>query len=254
VPKPLKLIAEGGDQKVKSVKVCPTLAGWTAGFFIDSDDVTIDGFEIAYTHSGICADEGSFLKLSNNYIHHMSVMGIYLNDLHGSADYNLITSNVFDNIEYSPIQVQSQRPNSVVVGIMIVKNEIRNSGHGINLTHAENCAIVHNVLEYIKDWAIHLSSIEEGVSTQNNLIAHNSIKHVIGGWGAGISIDDSVEKTNIHHNYIEDVQPDETGWPKGMGIYMRGSYNLVHQNIVVNVFFPYRDFGMGNKVFKNSWQ
>jgi parallel beta-helix repeat protein len=272
VGKPLKLIAEGGDQAVKLVKVNPTPEGGTCGFYIEADYVTIDGFEIADTNTGIDSPKGSFCRIVNNYIHDMTCtkecggpgnldggFGICLGNLHGSSDYNLIASNVFDHILYQAIAVQGFPP-TVVTGNMIAWNEIRNSGQGIHLTNAENCTISGNVLEYSKDWAIHLATYEEGVVSQNNLIAHNIIKHVIGGWGIGIYIDARqeegriVEKNNIHHNYIEDVQPGVTGFPDGRGIQMLGCLNLVHHNIVDNVVTPYHEEGTGNKVFKNSWQ
>jgi len=270
VDKPLKIIAEGAGREVKSVKINPTPEGGTTGFYINSDDVTIVGFEIADTNYGILFHKGSsFNKFSNNYIHDMNCTyecggsgasdggwGIALWDFDGGSDYNLITNNVIENIEIDAIILHvptgAYPGTGINTGNIIVKDKIRNAGTGINIAHGQNTTINHNIIRNVKFWGISLGNEQEDVASNHNTIAHNYIKGVYEG-SAGILLaksGGSADRNNIHHNDIQDII-NGPWW--NVGIYIQGNYNLIHHNSVKNAENPYRDTGEGNKFFKNKW-
>lgn len=256
IGKSLSIIAEGTGQEDKSVKINPTPEGHTPGFCIDSDNVTIEGFEIGFTDFGILFNHGnSYCRLNNNYIHDMKIAGIGLWDSDGGSNFNMISNNVIENIGIDGIIVHVPL-DSVSYGIntgnTIVKNKIRNVGWGINIGHGENFTICDNRLEDIKGIAIAINNTKQGIESNNNTIAYNYIKGVTNGSG-GIAIGrtfGSADHNNIHHNEIQDITNPQY-WCAGIEI--QGSYNLIHHNSVNNAGTPYEDWGVGNKFFKNIW-
>ena len=227
----LTIKAEGAGHPVKSVLVNPTPLGFTNGFTVDSDGVTIEGFEIADTNFGIWF-EGSNNKFSNNYIHDIHCttnwwnggVGISLWDMDGGSNYNTVTNNVIEDIERTGILMDvawTDGGTGINTGNSIVLNNISGTPWGsIEVLNADYTTINHNILNDCGDWGIALLNAETGVESNYNVIAHNEV----------------IGSTNWHSIM---VYP----WAGS------ASYNQIHHNSANN----YWDGGTNNKDFKNSW-
>ena len=265
----LAIKAQGAGHADKSVVVNPTPSGFTNSFYVMSDGVTIEGFEIADTNFGIWF-EGSHNKFSNNYIHGMdhSVswddggIGICLWDMNGGSDYNVITNNVIEDIERTGVLLDVAWTGGgagINTGNSIVNNEISGTPWGaIEALNAEDTTINGNIISDCGDWGVALLNAQAGIASNDNTIANNEIQDCSGGYGIGIWVyawAGSADQNSIHHNDIQNI----TG-SRGLGIWLRqiwtGSvdYNTIHHNSVgTPPPSAYQDDGTGNKDFKNSW-
>jgi len=260
----LTIKAEGAGHLDKVVKVNPTPTGSTNAFYIISDGVTIEGFEICDTNFGIWF-EGSYNTFSNNYIHDIDSttswwdggVGISLWDMDGGSDYNIITNNVIENIERTGVLLDiawTGGGSGINIGNSIVNNEIYETPWGaIEVLNAEDTSINRNEIFDCGDWGIALLNAESGIESKDNTIAHNKIEGATGPWGVGIIVyawAGVAEKNVIQHNYIE-----ETGGTYNVGIWILGNKNKIHHNEVddTTVLNVYVDSGTNNKDFKNSW-
>ena len=259
----LTIKAESAGHDVKSVVVNPTPTGFTNGFTVYSDGVTISGFEIDGANFGIWF-EGSNNKFSNNYIHGMyhtvswddGGIGICLWDMDGGSDYNVITNNVIEDIERTGILLDiawTSGGTGINTGNSIVNNEISDTPWGaIEVLNAEDTTINRNEMEDCGDWGIALLNAEAGIESNDNTIAFNDIQGAT-GYGIGIWVyawEGSAEENTIHHNDIKEI-----GEGYKVGVWIIGDYNVIHHNSVEDLPQPneYRDYGTGNKDFKNSW-
>jgi hypothetical protein len=227
----LTIKAQGAGHAVKSVIVNPTPTGGTNGFYVMSDGVTIEGFEIDGTNFGIWF-EGSNNKFNNNYIHdiaHTSSwddggVGISLWDIDGGSDYNVITNNVIENIERTGVLLDiawTGGGSGINTGSSVVRNQIHDTPWGaIEVLNAKYTTIAHNTLSECGDWGIALLNAESGIESNHNEIAHNEVTGV-------------------------------TNWPSIMIYPWAGSasYNTIHHNTAIT----YADWGTNNEDFKNSW-
>lgn len=258
----LTIKAQGAGHAVKSVLVNPTPVGFTNGFTVYSDGVTIEGFEIDGANFGIWF-EGSNNKFSNNYIHDIAStsswddggIGISLWDMDGGSDYNGITNNLIEDVERTGVLLDvawTGGGTGINTGNSIVNNEISGTPWGaIEVLNAEGTSINRNIISGCGDWGIALFNAEAGVESNDNTIAHNKISDAT-GWGVGILVyawAGSAEENTVHHNDIEDIGGTS------VGIWMMGDENVIHHNSVddTTVDNPYWDYGTGNKDFKNSW-
>ncbi|MCP8308935.1 MAG: right-handed parallel beta-helix repeat-containing protein [archaeon] len=259
----LTIMAEGAGLPTKSVLVNPTPTGSIFGFYVISDGVTIEGFEIADTNFGIWF-EGSYNKFSNNYIHDIystvywwdGGVGISLWDMDGGSDYNSITNNVIEDIERTGILLDiawTSGGTGINTGNSIVNNEISGTPWGaIEVLNAEDTTINGNIISDCGDWGIALLSVGTGIETSDNTIAHNVIQGSTSEWwGVGILVyafyEGAAENNNIHHNCISDIGGIS------VGIWILANYNVIHHNSVDDTTNPYWDWGTGNRDFKNSW-
>ena len=263
----LTIEAEGAGLPSKLVKVNPTPIGFTNGFTVYSDGVTIEGFEIASVNFGIWF-EGSNNKFSHNYIHDIystytwddGGVGISLWDMDGGSNYNEISHNVIEDIERTGILLDiawTGGGRGINTGNSIHHNEISGTPWGaIEVLNAEWTEIHHNIITDSGEWGIALITAEEGIDSNYNSIHHNIISDVSStdGWGVGIWVGvwgfGSATLNTIHHNVISDIGG------MSFGIRMKyADYNVIHHNFVDedSVTNPYSDFGTGNNDFKNSW-
>jgi len=224
----LTIKAEGAGHDEKSVLINPTPSGFTNGFTVYSDGVTIEGFEIDGCNFGIWF-EGSYNKFSNNYIHDIAStnvwddggVGISLWDYDGGSDYNEITKNRIEDIERTGILLDVAWTSYIVTGNSIVKNDIKNTPWGsIEVLNAEYTTIHHNILSDCGDWGIALLAVY-GIESNYNIIHHNKVMGST-SW-AGIMV-----------------------YPFYGGV---ASHNKIHHN-TANTYW---DLGSQNRDFKNSW-
>jgi hypothetical protein len=257
VSKSLNIKAQG------AVKVNPTPTGFTNGFYVISNGVTIEGFEIADTNFGIWF-EGSYNTFSHNYIHDIystvnwydGGVGISLWDMNGGSNYNEIAFNVIENIERTGILLDiawTDGGAGINTGNSIHHNEISQTPWGaIEVLNADYTAIHHNTISDCGDWGIALLNAEAGINSNYNTIAHNKISGAHGSWGVGILLyawAGCAEQNIIHHNSISHIDGLE------VGVWIMANYNTIHHNFVdgITVDNPYWDSGIGNSDFKNSW-
>lgn len=228
----LTIKAQGAGHPDKSVLVNPPATGFTSGFEVYSDGVTIEGFEIEGTNFGIWF-EGSNNKFSNNYINNIystdnwwdGGVGISLWDMDGGSNYNTITNNVIENIERTGVLLDiawSDGGTGINTENSIVRNEISNTPWGaIEVLNAEYTTINHNIISDCGAYGgVALFNAETGVESNYNTIAHNEI--------------------------------DGDPWYGHIWIYPwagSASYNKIHHNTADT----YVDWGTNNKDFKNSW-
>lgn len=260
VSKSLNIKAQG------AVKVNPTPTGFTNGFYVISNGVTIEGFEIADTNFGIWF-EGSYNTFSHNYIHdiHSTVnwydggVGISLWDMNGGSNYNEIAFNVIENVERTGILLDvawTDGGTGIDTGNSIHHNKISHTPWGaIEVLNAEWTEIHHNTISDCGDWGIALFNAESGINSNYNSIHHNKISDATGStyWGVGILVyawGGTAEQNIVHHNDISNID----GSVK-VGIWILANKNQIHHNSVdqITVPNPYWDSGTGNKDFKNSW-
>jgi len=259
----LAIRAEGSALPQKSVVVNPQPQGFTSGFYVLSDGVRIEGFEIKNTNFGIWF-EGSNNKFSNNYIHDITStiywwdggVGISLWDMNGGSNYNMITNNVIQDIERTGILLDvawTDGGTGINTGNTVNNNKISGTPWGaIEILNAEYTSVNQNELEACGDWGIALLNAEQAIDSSSNSMAHNSIAHCSGSWGVGVLVyawAGSATSNDIHHNSIEDIQ----GAWFDVGIWIMGDYNTIHHNSVKETPSQYRDSGTGNVDFKNSW-
>jgi len=249
-----------------AVKVNPTPTGFTNGFYVISDGVTIEGFEIADTNFGIWF-EGSYNTFSHNYIHDIRStvywydggVGISLWDMNGGSNYNEIAFNVIKDIERTGILLDiawTDGGTGINTGNSIHHNEISGTPWGaIEVLNAEWTTIHHNIIsDYKYNGGINLWNAENGINSNYNSIHHNIISGATGeGWGIGIFVwawAGSAEQNVIHHNDISKIDGSYK-----VGIWIIANYNTIHHNFVEKetVGPPYWDSGIGNNDFKNSW-
>lgn len=261
----LAIKAQGAGRANNAVKVNPTPSGFTNGFYVMSDGVTIEGFEIADTNFGIWF-EGSHNKFSNNYLHGMystvrwddGGIGICLWDMDGGSNYNVITNNVIEDVERTGVLLDvawTGGGTGINSGNSIVNNEISDTPWGaIEALNAKDTTINGNIISDCGSWGIALLNAQAGVESNDNTIARNKISGAT-GYGIGIWVyawAGSAEDNTIHHNDIQDI-----GGRYSAGIWMasNANYNVIHHNSVDDptVTNPYLDSGTGNKDFKNSW-
>lgn len=261
----LTIKAQGAGHAEKSVVVSPTPTGFTNGFYVISDGVTIEGFEIDGANFGIWF-EGSNNKFSNNYIHGMyhtvswddGGIGISLWDMNGGSDYNVITNNVIEDVERTGVLLDvawTGGGTGINIGNSIVNNEISGTPWGaIEALNAEETSINRNIISDCGSWGIALLNAQAGIQSNDNTIAHNKISGAT-SYGIGIWVyawAGSAEENTVHHNDIEDI-----GGAYKTGIWMHGNSNdnVIHHNSVdgTTVDNPYVDSGTRNEDFKNSW-
>jgi hypothetical protein len=228
----LTIKAEGAGDAVKSVIVNPTPTGGTNGFYVMSDGVTIEGFEIANTNFAIWF-EGSHNKFSNNYIHDIlstndwwdGGVGISLWDMDGGSDYNVITNNVIQNIERTGVLLDiawTGGGSGINTGNSMVQNRIHSTPWGaIEILNAEYTTVNHNVITEC------------------------------GSYG-GVAIFNAESSVGSNYNTIALNQIEGDPWYGHIWIYPwagSASYNNIHHNTADS----FEDWGTDNKDFKNSW-
>jgi hypothetical protein len=182
-----------------AVKVNPTPTGFTNGFYVISNGVTIEGFEIADTNFGIWF-EGSYNTFSHNYIHDIHSTGEWYNggvgiclwDMDGGSNYNEIAFNVIENIERTGILLDiayTDGGTGINTGNSIHHNEISQTPWGaIEVLNADYTVIHHNTISDCGDWGIALLNAEAGINSNYNTIAHNKISGAHGSWCVGILV------------------------------------------------------------------
>ncbi len=233
----LTIKAEGQGGLQKSVVVNPTPTGSTNGFYVISDGVTIEGFEICNTNFGIWF-EGSNNKFSKNYIHDIAStnvwddggVGISLWDMNGGSNSNEITHNIIENIERTGILFAiawSGGGTGINTGNTLSHNKIKDTPSGaIEVLGAQETSINHNKIADCGDWGIALLSAATDMETSGNSMAHNEINGQ--GYWAGIVL------YGFYGGAVEE--------------------NVIHHNEVIGVTTPYLNYGgESNLDFKNSW-
>ncbi len=233
----LVIKAEGAGGSKKHVVVNPNPTGSAYGFYVISDGVTIEGFEICNTNFGVWF-EGSHNRFSKNYIHDMystnywwdGGVGICLWDMNGGSNYNEITQNIIEDVERTGILFDiawTDGGTGINTGGNIISNLIKNTPWGaIEVLGAEEMTINHNKITDCGSWGIALLSAVIGMVTQKNTIAHNNINGQ--GYWAGI----------ILYGFYGGVVKE----------------NVIHHNKVINVTTPYANWAdPSNKDYRNSW-
>jgi hypothetical protein len=245
----LKIIAEGADQNTKRVIIRPDPD--PGAFYVLSDGVTIEGFEIipdAVEGTGI-SFEGSYNIFKKNYIHH-GAFGICSRagmQTQGATNYNLIADNVIEDMSNGGISVSIswvEGAEGILSGNSVVQNVVRRIRNaGIDLTNVEHSIINGNVIEE-SGGGIVLSNAQTGFATNRNTIVQNRIRSVTcTEWGTmGILVQaskGSVDENTIVQNRIEDVVG--CGW-WGAGIMIlvlpeasSSDHNVVAQNWISGV-------------------
>ena len=234
----LTIKAERAGHAAKSVKINPTSTGFTNGFYVISDGVTIEGFEINGVNFGIWF-EGSNNRFSNNYIHDINStfdwwdggVGISLWDMDGGSGFNEITNNVIEDIERTGILFDiawTDGGTGINTGNSIVNNEINDTPWGaIEVLGAQETSINHNKIADCGDWGIALMSAATGMVSSGNSIAHNEIKEQ--GYWAGIILygflGGVVKENVIHHNKVIDVANPYANWADSSNLDFKNSWN-----------------------------